>query len=109
MAHDLYGLLKGKRNVPILTIHRLLYSLVAVPATGSDTNQWKCPLMCWLAISGLRIGGRFIPAYEYTRLLAKWEYMVRNLHFYEALINQDKYEDHLHGCVNGVLLRVYPF
>ena len=65
--------------------------------------------MCWLAISGLRIGGRFIPAYEYTRLLAKWEYMVRNLHFYEALINQDKYEDHLHGCVNGVLLSVCPF
>ncbi|KAH9833103.1 uncharacterized protein C8Q71DRAFT_713220, partial [Rhodofomes roseus] len=80
-------------------IHTLLYNLVAIPADGSDLNQWKCPLVCWLAVSGLRDGGRFMPAYDYTRVLAKWEYQLRNLHLYQAIQRATEYEDNLLGSV----------
>lgn len=97
MAEDLYVALSSQEPIPPLTIHKLLYSLVAVPAPGSGSDQWKSPLMCWLAISGIRTGGRFLPAHEYTRILAKWEYLLRNLHFYEAVNHQEEYADELYG------------
>lgn len=78
-------------------IHTLLYNLVGIPAEGSDLNQWKCPLICWLAVSGLRNGGRFMPVHDYTPILAKWEYQLRNLHLYEAVLHVADYEDHLVG------------
>lgn len=78
-------------------VHTFLYSLVAIPAEGSDLNQWKCPLMCWLAVSGLQGGGRFMPAHDYTRILSKWEYQLRNLHLYQAILCAQNYPDHLIG------------
>ena len=97
MANRLHTALSSQDPIPPLTIHKLLYSLVAVPTLGSGSDQWKSPLMCWLAISGIRTGGRFLPAHEYTRVLAKWEYLLRNLHFYEAVVHQDEYADELYG------------
>ena len=96
-ANRLYISLEAQQDITPFTIHKLLYGLAAVPTTESSSDQWKSPLMCWLAISGLRSGGRFLPAHEYTRVLAKWEYLLRNLHFYEALVHKDEYEDHLYG------------
>lgn len=65
-------------------VHTFLYSLVAIPAEGSDLNQWKCH-------------GRFMPAHDYTHILSKWEYQLRNLHLYQAILCAQNYPDHLIG------------
>ncbi|TFY57052.1 hypothetical protein EVJ58_g7263 [Rhodofomes roseus] len=99
LVEKLYSALKDNSPITSIMIHTLLYNLVAIPADGSDLNQWKCPLVCWLAVSGLRDGGRFMPAYDYTRVLAKWEYQLRNLHLYQAIQRATEYEDNLLGSV----------
>ena len=99
LAHELYTALDSGSDITSQTIHRFLYSLLGVPAAGSSLDQWKCPLMCWLAISALREDGRFMPANDYTRVIAKWEYLLRNLHLHEAVLHEQDYADNLVGYV----------
>ncbi|KAH9922438.1 uncharacterized protein B0H18DRAFT_879469 [Fomitopsis serialis] len=80
----LYVALENKTDERMALIHKVLYSLVGIPAPGASMAKWKCPLMCWLAVSSLREDGRFVLAKDYTPIIAKWEYALRNLHLYEA-------------------------
>lgn len=77
--------------------HAFLYSLVGEPATGSGLDRWKCPLNCYLAIWALREDGGFRSPADYTQVLAKWQYTLRQLHFMEAYQNQEKYNNDIMG------------
>ncbi|KAI0945186.1 hypothetical protein AcW1_001468 [Taiwanofungus camphoratus] len=79
----------GELNVGPL-LHNLIYLLIGEPAPGSDLDTWQCPLMCWLAISSIRSDGRFISAYEYTPVLAHWEYLMRHTHLCQAYKRQEE-------------------
>ncbi|KZS99488.1 uncharacterized protein LAESUDRAFT_667911, partial [Laetiporus sulphureus 93-53] len=67
-------------------LHRLWYHLVGCPAPDSQINKWKCPVVCWLALSSVKADGRFMDAAEYTPLLARWEYLMRQTQLYHATI-----------------------
>ncbi|KAH9920755.1 uncharacterized protein B0H18DRAFT_843886, partial [Fomitopsis serialis] len=80
-------------------IHQTLWSSVATSVEGIDSDQWQCPLTCWLAVSSLREDGRFLTAKDYTPVLAKWEYLLRNVYMCQGMIEKDNYPDHLQGAI----------
>ena len=65
-------------------LHAFAYSLLGQPAEGCDADQWKCPLVCWLAVSSVKRSGGFMLVGEYTQVLAKWKYLLRSLHLFQA-------------------------
>lgn len=81
--------------IPVL--HKVVYSLIGKPAPGSDQNQWKCVMACWLAVSSLKKDGRFQDAGDYTQVLAKWTYLQRCFHFYEATLHVTEHDNGLIG------------
>ncbi|KAH9918818.1 hypothetical protein B0H21DRAFT_682125, partial [Amylocystis lapponica] len=108
-GHDLYTKLQAQQNNLrrsgqqkddnlFQPLHTFIYSLIGVPAKGSDSDQWCCPLMCWLAVSSVQPEGRFIAVQHYTPVLAKWEYLMRTMHLHEAVLHSNEYEDHLYGA-----------
>ena len=102
-AQALWMKLDGSDNILSL-LHTLIYSLIGQPITGADTNQWLCPLTCWLAISSLRSDSKFRAAVDYTPVLAHWQYHIRNTHLHQAQIFIDNYEDGLIGYVSTFYL-----
>ncbi|KAJ3476007.1 hypothetical protein NLI96_g11455 [Meripilus lineatus] len=83
--------------IPVL--HKVVYSLIGKPAPGSDQNQWKCVMACWLAVSSLKKDGRFQDAGDYTQVLAKWTYLQRCFHFYEATLHVTEHDNGLIGAI----------
>ncbi len=65
-------------------LHNFLYSLIGEIAKDSDSNQWLCPLTCWLAISSVCPDGKFRDPQSHTPPLARWKYHLRCLHLYQA-------------------------
>ncbi len=76
-------------------LHNFLYSLIGELAEDVDQDQWKCPLTCWLAVSSVRLDGKFDEPKDYTPKLAWWTYHLRCLHLFEALRHVNQYPGRL--------------
>ena len=93
-AQVLWTNLQRGNNITSL-IHNLVYALIGEPISGADTNQWNCPLTCWLAILSVKSDRKFRSAVHYTPVLAQWQSHIRTIHIYQAELFKDKYMDGL--------------
>lgn len=66
---------------------------------GMAVNRWVCPLTTFLGLCAIRPDGGFMGAGDYTQVLAKWEYALRNMHFFEAMFSEDPEEGGLFAYV----------
>jgi len=65
-------------------LHRFLYIMAAGSSVKSFHDMWDCPWACYMAAWAAKQDGNFVTAEDYTRVLAKWKYIIRNCGMIEA-------------------------
>ncbi|KAK7685124.1 hypothetical protein QCA50_011964 [Cerrena zonata] len=103
-ALELYAIMERneKEISAVDALHQFLLASVATPNPEACSDRWKCPLTCWIAIWALREDGGFRGPDDYSQVIAKWQYSLRCIYFYEAYQRRDNYSDQkLFGAVKA--------
>ena len=82
----------------INSLHEFLMLSVATPNPKACENRWKDVLTCWLSVRGLKFATQFIGPEDYSQLIAKCQYALRCIYFYDAWCKRESYgETRLYG------------
>jgi hypothetical protein len=65
-------------------LHELLWDLVRVRASATESTIHNCPFLAWLALHAYKPDGTYIDSDAFAQLLAKLKYLVKNICMVEA-------------------------
>ena len=82
-AKQLQNSLRRNKDIKA-TLHYFLYIMTASSSVKSFHDMWDCPWACYMAAWAAKPDGNFVAAEEYTRILAKWKYIIRNCAMIES-------------------------
>ena len=92
-ALELFNALQSgsEQQVCMDLLHHFLMASVATPNPKACENRWDDVLTCWMSIRGLKFATQFIGPEDYIQLVAKWQYALRCIYFFDAWLIRDSY------------------
>jgi hypothetical protein len=97
MSVHLFEELLGNTSTVGDALHELLWDIIQVRKSGSESTIYTCPVQAWLALHALKPDGTFISSDSLAQLLAKMKYFVKNISMIEVNRRQLDHPDGIIG------------
>lgn len=89
-------------------LHLFLMHSIAAINKNTYEDSWQDVLTCWIAVRAIKWPTVFIEPSDYTPLIAKFQYNLRCIYFYDAYLHRREYPALLLEYVFISLLLFYP-